>query len=129
MLGSQPNASPFCDHLRCRVCARQTDTCRLLGLQHAADNGLVGGSSPPGPTMQSCANPEFPVYAEECVRCLAMAFLLESPAQLADSQVRHLSTPTGALQCAANFCPAAALFWPCSRSMMMDGCQAKRGER
>src|SRR5436189_3922073 len=35
--------------------------CRL---QHAADNGLVAGSSPPGPTTQSCANPEFPVSAE-----------------------------------------------------------------
>src|SRR5437773_8024794 len=34
----------------------------------------------------------------ECVRCLAMGFLLESPVQLADSQGRHLSTPRGALQ-------------------------------
>jgi hypothetical protein len=34
----------------------------------------------------------------ECVRCLAMGFLLESPVQLADSQVLHLSTPWGALQ-------------------------------
>src|SRR6266516_6621902 len=33
-------------------------------LQHAADNGLVAGSSPPGPTTQSCTNPEFPVSAE-----------------------------------------------------------------
>src|SRR5438270_13179203 len=33
----------------------------------------------------------------ECVRCLAMGFLLESPVQLADSQVPHLSTPRGAL--------------------------------
>src|SRR6266536_4239168 len=36
----------------------------------------------------------------ECVRCLAMGFLLESPVQLADSQVRHLSTPRGALHSA-----------------------------
>src|SRR6266511_3306387 len=34
----------------------------------------------------------------ECVRCLAMGFLLESPVQLADSQVSYLSTPRGALQ-------------------------------
>src|SRR5215470_15821273 len=34
----------------------------------------------------------------ECVRCLAMGFLLESPGQLADSQVPYLSTPRGALQ-------------------------------
>jgi hypothetical protein len=33
----------------------------------------------------------------EYVRCLAMGFLLESPVQLADSQVLHLSTPRGAL--------------------------------
>src|SRR5262249_8581577 len=29
----------------------------------------------------------------ECVRCLAMGFLLESPVQLADSHLPHLSTP------------------------------------
>src|SRR5215813_6266753 len=34
----------------------------------------------------------------ECVRCLAMGFLLESPVQLADSHLPHLSTPRGALQ-------------------------------
>src|SRR6266487_768998 len=39
----------------------------------------------------------------ECVRCLAMGFLLESPVQLADSQVRHLSTPRGALQSGVKF--------------------------
>src|SRR5215831_13240917 len=33
----------------------------------------------------------------ECVRCLAMGFLLESPVQLADSHLPHLSTPRGAL--------------------------------
>src|SRR6266536_48607 len=33
-------------------------------LQQAAHNGLVAGSSPPGPTTQSCTNPEFPVSAE-----------------------------------------------------------------
>ena len=30
----------------------------------SADNRLVAGSSLPGPTTQSCANPEFPVSAE-----------------------------------------------------------------
>jgi hypothetical protein len=30
----------------------------------ARDNRLVAGSSPPSPTTQSCANPEFPVSAE-----------------------------------------------------------------
>src|SRR5216684_8146975 len=40
-LGSQQNASPFCDHLRCRVCAR-----RIRNLPAGADNGLVAGSSP-----------------------------------------------------------------------------------
>src|SRR5215468_10717715 len=34
----------------------------------------------------------------ECVRCLAMGFHLESPVQLADSHLPHLSTPRGALQ-------------------------------
>src|SRR5215467_9716638 len=33
----------------------------------------------------------------ECVRCLAMGFLLESPVQLADSHLPHLSTSMGAL--------------------------------
>src|SRR5215467_14957423 len=37
----------------------------------------------------------------ECVRCLAMGFLLESPVRLADSHLPHLSTPRGALQSAA----------------------------
>src|SRR5262249_59928571 len=36
----------------------------------------------------------------ECVRCLAMGFLLESPVQLADSHLPHLSTPRGALHIA-----------------------------
>src|SRR5262245_12135184 len=31
----------------------------------------------------------------ECMRCLAVGFLLESPGQLADSQVPYLSTPRG----------------------------------
>src|SRR5262249_9394562 len=34
----------------------------------------------------------------ECVRCLAMGFLLESPVQLAGSHLPHLSTQRGALQ-------------------------------
>jgi hypothetical protein len=41
--------------------------CRRFGAPSAlagADNGLVAGSSPPGPTTQSCANPEFPVSAK-----------------------------------------------------------------
>src|SRR6266536_3373866 len=58
-LGSQQNASPFCDHLRCRVCAR-----RIRNSPAGAHNRLVAGSSPPSPTTQSCANPEFPVFAE-----------------------------------------------------------------
>ena len=33
-------------------------------LPGGADNRLVAGSSPPGPTTPSCANPEFPVSAE-----------------------------------------------------------------
>jgi hypothetical protein len=38
-----------------------------------ADNRLVAGSSPPGPTTQSCANPEFPVSAEHSRRARATA--------------------------------------------------------
>src|SRR5215472_2470394 len=38
----------------------------------------------------------------ECMRCLAMGFLLESPVQLADSHLPHLSTPRGALQVVAS---------------------------
>src|SRR5262249_1371110 len=41
----------------------------------------------------------------ECVRCLAMGFLLESPVQLADSHLPHLSTPRGALQVQVYFGP------------------------
>jgi hypothetical protein len=58
-LGSQQNASPFCDHLRCRVRAH-----RIRNFAAGADNRMVAGSSPPSPTTQSCANPEFPVSAE-----------------------------------------------------------------
>src|SRR5215469_4904739 len=43
----------------------------------------------------------------ECVRCLAMGFLLESPVQLADSHLPHLSTPRGALH------------WAISRSFLV----------
>src|SRR6516162_8988835 len=39
----------------------------------------------------------------ECVRCLAMGFLLESPVQLADSHLPHLSTPRGALHLGTRF--------------------------
>src|SRR6516162_9119547 len=42
----------------------------------------------------------------ECVRCLAMGFLLESPVQLADSHLPHLSTPRGALQVNNKFDPS-----------------------
>src|SRR6516225_4755299 len=41
----------------------------------------------------------------ECVRCLAMGFLLESPVQLADSHLPHLSTPRGALHRHGRFWP------------------------
>src|SRR2546421_3108773 len=51
------------------------------------------GDSPP---RNSCTT--WRLNSIECVRCLAMGFLLESPVQLADSQVLHLSTPRGALQ-------------------------------
>src|SRR5262249_3816669 len=44
----------------------------------------------------------------ECVRCLAMGFLLESPVQLADSHLPHLSTPRGALHMVTEFCPTEA---------------------
>src|SRR5882672_1443687 len=50
------------------------------------------GDSPPRNSWTTCR-----LNSIECVRCLAMGFLLESPVQLADSQVPHLSTPRGAL--------------------------------
>src|SRR5258707_5383495 len=50
------------------------------------------GDSPPRNSWTTCR-----LNSIECVRCLAMGFLLESPVQLADSQVLHLSTPRGAL--------------------------------
>src|SRR6266700_4236835 len=37
---------------------------RIRNLPAGADNRLVAGSSPLSPTTQSCANPEFPVFAE-----------------------------------------------------------------
>jgi hypothetical protein len=54
----------------------------------------------------------------ECVRCSAMGFLLESPVQLADSQVPHLSTPRGALhpRCKRNLTfPRSVRVQPCIR--------------
>jgi hypothetical protein len=54
-LGSQQNASPLCDHLRCRV---------FRNLPAGADNRLVAGSSPPGPTTHSHANRDFPWFDE-----------------------------------------------------------------
>src|SRR5437868_2049656 len=50
------------------------------------------GDSPP---RNSCTT--WRLNSIECVRCLAMGFLLESPVQLADSQGPYLSTPKGAL--------------------------------
>jgi hypothetical protein len=50
-LGSQQNASPFC--------AR-----RIRNLPAGADNRLVAGSSPPGPTTHSHANRDFPWFDE-----------------------------------------------------------------
>src|SRR5216683_1214317 len=50
------------------------------------------GDSPPRNSWTTCR-----LNSIECVRCLAMGFLLESPVQLADSQVPHLSIPRGAL--------------------------------
>src|SRR5437588_5573155 len=51
------------------------------------------GDSPP---RNSCTT--WRLNSIECVRCLAMGFLLESPVQLADSQGPYLSTSKGALQ-------------------------------
>src|SRR5437588_10006264 len=50
------------------------------------------GDSPP---RNSCTT--WRLNSIECVRCLAMGFLLESPVQLADSQGPYLSTSKGAL--------------------------------
>src|SRR3954454_14483843 len=50
------------------------------------------GDSPP---RNSCTT--WRLNSIECVRCLAMGFLLESPVQLADSQGPYLSTAKGAL--------------------------------
>src|SRR5437868_128848 len=56
------------------------------------------GDSPP---RNSCTT--WRLNSIECVRCLAMGFLLESPVQLADSQGPYLSTSKGALQTALLF--------------------------
>src|SRR5216683_7608141 len=56
------------------------------------------GDSPPRNSWTTCR-----LNSIECVRCLAMGFLLESPVQLADSQVPHLSIPRGALQSGVKF--------------------------
>jgi hypothetical protein len=45
---------------------------------------------------------DLPLEPDRMDRCLAMGFLLESPVQLADSQVPHLSTPRGALHILSN---------------------------
>src|SRR6188472_2909511 len=58
------------------------------------------GDSPP---RNSCTT--WRLNSIECVRCLAMGFLLESPVQLADSQGPYLSTPKGALQIERKFGP------------------------
>src|SRR3954447_7412049 len=58
------------------------------------------GDSPPRNSWTTCR-----LNSIECVRCLAMRFLLESPVQLADSQVPYLSTPRGALQSASKIDP------------------------
>src|SRR5712671_2578967 len=55
------------------------------------------GDSPPRNSWTTCR-----LNSTECVRCLAMGFLLESPVQLADSQVPYLSTRRGALHLASN---------------------------
>src|SRR5262249_55653122 len=68
----------------------------------------------------------------ECVRCLAMGFLLESPVQLADSHLPHLSTPRGALQTLIEFSAMAVLRDGCGRSAcppslsMITGAAAQR---
>ena len=63
------------------------------------------GDSPPRNSWTTC-----PLNSIECVRCLAMGFLLESPVQLADSQVPYLSTRRGALQRPIKFRPSKLLF-------------------
>src|SRR3954470_14296882 len=65
------------------------------------------GDSPPRNSWTTCR-----LNSIECVRCLAMGFLLESPVQLADSQVPYLSTPRGALQPAHKFVEEL-LAWKC----------------
>src|SRR5437763_6896384 len=57
-------------------------------------------SAPSAPiSFLSLALDDLALNSIECVRCLAMGFLLlESPVQLADSPVRNLSTRRGALQ-------------------------------
>ena len=49
-----------------------------------------GGDSPPRNSWTTCR-----LNSIECVRCLAMGFLLESPVQLTYSQVLYLSHPKG----------------------------------
>src|SRR5436305_14270640 len=57
------------------------------------------GDSPP---RNSCTT--WRLNSIECVRCLAMGFLLESTVQLADSQGPYLSTSKGALQVVDKIC-------------------------
>src|SRR5207248_9151886 len=62
------------------------------------------GDSPP---RNSCTT--WRLNSIECVRCLAMGFLLESPVQLADSQGPYLSTSKGALHIPDNAGPRVPL--------------------
>jgi hypothetical protein len=54
----------------------------------------------------------------ECVRCLAMGFLLESPGQLADSQVPYLSTLRGAVHIGVQFRPNTT--WQCETGFLQS---------
>src|SRR6266567_5839216 len=55
-LGSQQNASPFCDHLRCRVRRAGSGTCRLLALITVWLPVRVLPAPPRGPAL----TPSFP---------------------------------------------------------------------
>jgi hypothetical protein len=94
-LCSRQNASPFCDHF-CDCAGRIRKLPVAGGLQHAAHNDLVAGSSPASPTTQSNTNRDFPWFDEYPRFCgaqgrLAVSAREEGPLQ---RQVRGLLSPT-----------------------------------
>src|SRR5262249_44179969 len=62
-LRSRQNASPFCDHLLPRFAPVECENTGQ-GSRHSVHNRLVGGLSPPSPTMESHANRDFPWFDE-----------------------------------------------------------------